>query len=181
MNANLIILGFFRNTMGTLDIILLACFIPALIQGISKGFIEQLVGIASLIIAAFASFALSSKVYTYFAPSFPDIDPKLFNVICFAVVALVAVILVRLLFNVILKFTKDATLSLMNRLLGLVFSVFKAALIIGLLITVFESINNHFELVKPSVLGDSVMYTAIKEFTGKIFPFIKDLINGIHA
>ena len=33
--------------MGILDIILLCCFIPAIVQGISKGFISQVISIHS--------------------------------------------------------------------------------------------------------------------------------------
>ena len=36
--------------MTILDIVLLACFIPAIVQGLTKGFIQQVISIAAIII-----------------------------------------------------------------------------------------------------------------------------------
>jgi len=164
--------------MGTLDIILLVCFIPALVQGIRKGFLQQITGIVSIFLGAFIAFKFSSTVSAWLLPLFENINPKLLEVISFAIIVVIVVLVLLLLCNLLVKLLRDITLEWINRLLGLLFSVFKAALILGLVITVFEGINNVFTIVDKTVLDDSVMYTAIKAFSNAVFPFIKDLLHA---
>ena len=48
--------------MGTLDIILLICFIPALVRGIQKGFIEQVISLASIFIGAWMAYRFAEPL-----------------------------------------------------------------------------------------------------------------------
>ena len=48
--------------MSIVDIILLICFIPALISGIRKGFISQVISIVSIIAGVWVSFKFSTQV-----------------------------------------------------------------------------------------------------------------------
>ena len=48
--------------MNILDIILLICFIPAVVQGIRKGFISQVISIVSLILGIWLSARFASAV-----------------------------------------------------------------------------------------------------------------------
>ena len=161
--------------MGTLDIILLACFIPALVTGITKGFVEQVVALASVVIGAVLAYRFSATLAEWLAPSF-NIDGKLLQVICFAVVVILTIIILHRLGRLLTKVLKLAMLGGLNRILGLVFALFKAALVLGLLIPVFEGLNEKWAFVKMEVLADSPVYMALKGFALKIFPFLKSLI-----
>ena len=46
--------------MATLDIILIICFVPFFIHGISKGLVAQVFAIGSLLLGAWLSFRFSS-------------------------------------------------------------------------------------------------------------------------
>ena len=46
--------------MNTLDIILLILFIPGLIRGMSKGFIEQAVSLVGIVLSVYLAFRFSS-------------------------------------------------------------------------------------------------------------------------
>ena len=48
--------------MSIVDIILLICFVPALINGIRKGFISQVISIVSLIAGVWVSYEFSEPV-----------------------------------------------------------------------------------------------------------------------
>ena len=61
--------------MGTLDIILLICFIPAIVRGIQKGFVEQLVAIVSILLGAWLAFKFSTPLSTW-AAGFITLEPK---------------------------------------------------------------------------------------------------------
>lgn len=163
--------------LGVIDIILLLCFVPALIQGIRKGLVDQLIGIAILVVGAFLAWKFSSAVTEILAPSFESVDPALLNILSFALIFVVVFIILRLLGGLVNKLIKITTLGWLNRLAGFFFAIFKAAIIIGLVITLFDSLNGHLPLIKQETLDSSVVYNAIKGFTSKIFPFVEDFIQ----
>ena len=54
--------------MNILDIIIILCFIPILIGGYKKGFINQAISIVALLVGAWTASALASKVSAWFLP-----------------------------------------------------------------------------------------------------------------
>ena len=70
-------------------------------------------------------------------------------------------------------------LGWVNKLLGVVFSFVKCALVTGLLIMVFNSINTSLDLVSAETLSESVLYTPLKDFADSVFPYIKEMISNI--
>ena len=54
--------------MTTLDIILLVCFIPGIIRGISKGFLEQALALAGIVLSVWAAFHFSNLVSGWLRP-----------------------------------------------------------------------------------------------------------------
>lgn len=163
--------------MEILDIIILICFIPAIVEGISKGFIRQVVDLASIILGAWAAFKFSNVLSEWLTPQI-SLSPNLVHVLSFAIIVIVVCLVLHLLGGIICKIFKMASLGWVNGLLGFVLSIFKAALIIGLVIMVFEGINAQWHLVAPEKFNDAVVYNAMKEFSLKVFPFLKSLITG---
>ncbi|MCQ2176400.1 MAG: CvpA family protein [Bacteroidales bacterium] len=162
--------------MNTLDIIILVCLIPAFILGISKGLVKQLASLAALIIGAVLS-CRYAPVLGGWLNCYLNINPGLVNVICFTLIAVLAVILLNLLGNLIAKVIKIATLSWLDKLLGIVFALLKAVIVIGLFITVFDGLNSSFGFVQQEKLDASVMYGAVKDVCNLIFPGIKALFT----
>ena len=105
------------------------------ITGISKGLVEQLVSLASLFVGVWAAFRFSTVIAEWLN-GFLQLDQKIVNIAAFALTVILAVLLLTLLGKLITKTLKLAALGWANRLLGLVFALLKAALIIGLLIFV---------------------------------------------
>ena len=163
--------------MGTLDIILLVCFIPAVVTGVAKGFVEQVVALASVILGAWLAIRFSTALAEWLGPTF-NIDGKLLHIICFAIIVILTIILLHLAGRLLAGVLKLAMLGWLNRLLGFVFAIFKAALVLGLLITVFEGFNAQWGMVKPETLADSPVYMALKGFAAKVFPYLKSLTAG---
>jgi len=163
--------------MGTLDIILLLFFIPAVVRGISKGFIEQLVGIASIIIGAWLAFKFTEPVSAWLG-GYLSWDSSVLNIVAFVLIALVISLVLKLIGNLISSLLKDLSLGFVNRILGLVFSLLKTALVIGLIIYLFDGLNSKITLVNPETLSASVIYTNLKDAADVVFPFLKDLISN---
>lgn len=161
--------------MNTVDIILLICFIPALIQGFRKGFISQIIAIISILMGAWLSFRFASEVSVWLAQYITGSE-QILKITAFALI-LTAVIIGLTLLGKLLESTFELVmLGWLNKLLGAAFSLVKAGLLIGLAIMVFCSLNNTFSLVSEEVLKESVLFPPLKDLAYTVFPYLKELL-----
>lgn len=161
--------------MNILDFIILLCFIPAVISGLKKGFIAQVVAIIALILGAWLSYRFSSAASTWIG-QWIEGSQQLLQIIAFIIIFIVVVFALHLLGKAIEASIKIIMLGWLNKLLGVAFSMLKCMLIIGLLIMAFNAINETFSLVQESKLAESLLYTPIKNMTYSVFPYIKDML-----
>ena len=162
--------------MNTLDIILLICFIPAIFQGLKKGFISQVVSIVSIFAGLWAAGKFSVSVSSWIS-QYITVSEQTMKVIAFAVILIAAFIVLGLIGKLIEGLFNLVMLGWLNKLLGVVFALLKSALIIGILSIVFNSLNESFNLVQESVLDESVLYPPLKKVASEVFPHIKDLLT----
>lgn len=166
--------------MAILDIILLLCFVPAIVLGISKGFVKQLVEILAILVGAWAAFRFSSALSMYLA-QYLTFDKQVIRVICFVIILIVAALLLSLLGEMLTRFLQLASLGWINHLLGLIFGIVKTSFILGLLILLFEALNNSLQFVRDGALDNAVVYQALKNFANSIFPYLKSFVTGINV
>ena len=160
--------------MTTLDIILLCCFIPGIIRGISKGFLEQALALAGIVVSVWAAFRFSTLVSTWLKP-YLDVSETTLNVISFALILVVISILVLLVAKLLTKVAELAMLGWLDKTLGLVLALAVNALVIGVFIILFDTVNTKFTLVKPEVLDGSIVYTTLRDLCYLVFPYLKAL------
>ena len=158
--------------MATLDIILLICFIPGIIRGLSKGFLEQALALAGVVLSVWAAFRFSSLVCTWLKP-YVDISEATLNVISFALILIAISLAVLLLAKLLTKVVELAMLGWLDKTFGLVFALAVTALVIGVFIILFDTVNLKFNLVKPEVLDGSVVYTTLRDLCYLVFPYLK--------
>ena len=161
--------------MNILDIILLICFIPALIQGIRKGFIAQAISIISIVAGIWASARFADVVSAWVA-QYITASEQVMKVVAFALILVVVFIVLGLVGRLLEGLFNLVLLGWVNKLLGVVFALLKTALIVGLLIIVFTSINDNFHFVQESVLNESVLYPHLKKIAFEVFPYVKDML-----
>ncbi len=162
--------------MSILDIILLICFIPALVQGVRKGFIAQAISIASIIIGIWAS-SRFAEVVSEWLGKYITVSDQVMKVVAFALIFIAVFLVLAAVGKLLEGMFKMVTLGWLNRLAGLVFALLKTSLILGILIMVFTSLNDTFDLVSEVTLNESVLYPPFKEAAFKIFPYIKDMLT----
>ena len=161
--------------MSIVDIILLICFIPALISGIRKGFISQVISIVSLIAGVWVSYEFAEPVGAWLSQYIETTENilKMTSFIIIMIAVFAGLALVGRLLEDIIKFVM---LEWVNKLLGVVFAIIKTGLIIGLVIMLFCSLNNNMHLVSEEVLAESVLFPPLKNAAYTVFPYLKSLI-----
>ena len=172
-SANIIIL---RRFMNILDAIILIALIPAIIQGLRKGFISQAISIISIVAGIWAS-ARFANIVTEWVSQYITASEQVLKIIAFALILVVVFIVLGLLGRLLESILKIVMLGWINKLLGLLFSLLKAILIIGLIILAFSSLNSSIGLVKPEVIEGSALYEPVKDIAEAIFPYIKNMLT----
>ncbi len=167
--------------MPIMDIILLLCFIPAVISGLTKGLIKQVADLVTLILAAWAAYYFSGSLAAFLG-KYVSWDPTVLKVVAFILIVIVIALVLGLVSSLITKALSALSLGFLNKLLGVVFAVIKCALILALLIQLFEVLNGTLHFMRDTYLEDAVVYNALREFGNTIFPILKTWIsNGADA
>ena len=165
--------------MNLLDIILLILFIPAIIRGISKGFIEQIIALASLFLSAWLAYLFSNTVSGWLGQYVSHVSPQVLYVISFVIIIIVTVALLHLLARLLSNIIKTISLGWLNSLLGVALSIVNTILILGIIIMAFKSFNESTLHLSTELLDSSVVYKAISSVTDVLFPYIENLFNQI--
>ena len=160
--------------MATLDLILLACFVPGIIRGLSKGFLEQALGLVGVVLSVWAAFHCSSLVCTWIQP-YLTVSETTLNIIAFVLILVVISLGVLLLAKLLTKVLELSMLGWLDKTLGLVFALVLNALIIGVFIVMFDTLNTKFQLVNPELLDGAVVYSGLRDFCYLVFPYLKAL------
>ena len=162
--------------MNILDIIILICLIPSIIQGIRKGFISQVVSIISLIAGVWASAKFADMVGTWLG-QYLTASEQVLKIVAFALILILVFVVLGIIGKLLEGIFNLIMLGWLNKLLGVVFAAVKCLLIIGLVILAFNSLNTNFNLVNPETLSDSILYPIIKDVADKVFPYLQSLLT----
>lgn len=164
--------------MVILDIVLLMCFVPAIILGISKGFIKQVTELIALILGCWAGVHYTT-LFTSWLSQHITMDSRIMSILCFILILIAAAAVFTLIGEALTKLFKAVSLGWVNRLMGMVFGIIKTAFIMGLAIILFEGLNSSLgNPVKQRATKDSVVYNTMKKVAQETSPSLKALIIG---
>ena len=175
-SANLINSVVFYKTMSTLDIIILVCLIPAVYQGLTKGFVAQSVSLVSIFLGSWMAFHSSNAACVALAQYLPEAKPVVMHIVTFLIFFVLYALVFGLIGKLIEKILKLVLLGWLNRLLGLALGIVCGFLVVSLLLVLFTSLNNTFEFVSQETLAESVLYQPLYNFGSALFPYLKALI-----
>lgn len=170
----------YTKFMNTPDIILLLLvLIPGTITGLRKGFIYQVITVLAVWLGALISYQFARPFGDYLGEII-KLPANVVNVIAFILTFIVVYFVLHLLGMILRKIIKDIVGGGTDKVLGVILGIFKQALIIGLLIIVFDTINSKIVIVNRETLDESGVYGWLHDFAKAVFPFLKNLvINGI--
>lgn len=163
--------------MNTLDVVLLILFVPGIIRGLTKGFLEQALALLGIVFSVWAAFKFLDPVCNLLGQyvSFPE---ALLKVLSFLLILLAVSLVVLILAKLLTKVIEMALLGWLNKALGFISAILVTAVVLGVLIILFDTVNTQFGLVKSDILETSVVYNLLKDFGYFIFPFLKQLVTS---
>lgn len=162
--------------MATFDIILLSLFVPALILGLVKGLVTQVVSLVSVVVGVIVAGRFSPDLTEVAMLQFGTEEGPT-HVVCFILIFLVCVLVMALVGHLVTKLFKVATLGWLNRLLGALFALVTTALLLGMLISVFEGLNANWNIVEAEKLENLRVWPLLRDFASGILPQLKVFVG----
>lgn len=157
--------------MNYIDIVLGLLLVFSAISGFRKGLVAELASIAALILGIWGAIEFSYVTSDFLVENF-NLQTKYLNIISFVLTFIVIVILVHMVGTVINKVVETVMLGFINKLAGLAFGILRAALVLSIILVVFDKIDEDVKILSREAKSESKLYDPIRHFAPAIFPFI---------
>jgi membrane protein required for colicin V production len=166
-----------------IDLVLAVLLILAIVKGLQRGLIVSVFSVIGLVVGLVAAMKLSAVTASYLKGTV-NVSAQWLPVIAFAVVFLVAVLLVRLGAKALEKTVQVAMLGWVNRLGGVALFIFLYTLIFSVALFYASKIN----FISAEAIQASKTYSYIQplgpwaiDSIGAIIPLFKNLFKELEA
>lgn len=156
--------------MNAIDLIILIPLLWAAYIGFKKGLVIEVATLLALAGGIYAGLHFSNYASELLSTK---IEAKLLPIVSFAVTFLVVVILIFMLGRLLEKAVNLVALKLVNKVLGAIFGMLKAFVIVSVLLLIFDHINNQYQLLEQKTTAGSVLYRPTVETTQNLLPNLK--------
>lgn len=154
--------------MNTIDLIVCIVLVLAVWNGWRQGFIVQICSLAGII----AGLWLASR-YGAAVGEFLQLDESVSAVGGFVVLLLAIVLAVAVAARLVRRLFHFAGFGIPDRLLGVAVSVLKYLLLLSILFSAFDSLNEDYTIVGPRTIEKSKTYKPVMRFADSLFPFLE--------
>lgn len=158
--------------MNWLDIVIFLLLAFAVWEGWKQGVITQLLGLAALVVGIFLAWRFGAQVGGMFG-----MEGTVATVAGFAIVLVVVILAVALVGRLTRGLFRIAGLGAFDRIIGVLFSMFKMCLIAGVILMLVEAADPDGKALKNEVTDNSLLYPTVMKVTDFVFPYI-DLLAG---
>lgn len=146
--------------MNTLDLIILIPIVLGFIFGLFKGLIRELASLAAIILGIYGA-KLFAPITSSFLIHHLAFSPKTALPISYLILFVVIAIILLLIAKSLDKFFDSIALGGLNKLFGGIFAALKYALIVSILLNIFDALDSKFPIVKAKTKSESIGYKPI--------------------
>ena len=159
--------------MNTIDIIIVILLVPAIYKGITNGLIRQASGIIGILLGIFLTREFSDLVATYLH-NWIHADESIVRILSFALIMIAVLFGVNLIGKLVEKIFQFVMMGWLNRLLGIVFALGTAVILLSLAASLITYTNeNWFTLVPQEMLSESKLFGILQDVYNNILPFLQ--------
>lgn len=157
--------------MNWFDILTGILLLIAFINGYRKGLIMQLVGLATIILAAIFGGRLAEMILPEIHRLI-DLSPNATRVLSFVLAFALIAIVLSLIGRLLEKFIDVVLLSFVNRLLGSVIAVGTMMLVLSILLNLVMMLDKNNTLIDRKVREESFFFERIEAVVPAIVPYL---------
>jgi membrane protein required for colicin V production len=160
--------------MNIIDIIVGVILLLGFYKGFRNGLILEITSLLGLIIGIIGAFIITQN-YGLYIGQWVDWEDSYLKITTYIVSFILIVIVVAFIGKLLTKIIDYAALGFVNNFFGGVFGAIKFALILSVLLIVFNAVNNSAEIVDQIVLERSVSYPVLNNFSELVWPRIIEI------
>ncbi|MBN1925962.1 MAG: CvpA family protein [Prolixibacteraceae bacterium] len=164
--------------MNYIDFIIIILLIFSAIGGAKKGFIYEFASLLALILGVWGAIKFSHATEVFLVKRL-NIHFEYIDIVAFVVTLAIIVIVIHIIAKAIEKAVETIQLSAINRIAGLVFSVFKTAFLLGIFFVLVERLDEALPIIPEKPIQESKLYTPMRNVAVYSFPFLKNLYEDI--
>ena len=157
--------------MNTIDLVFAILLLWSAYRGFTKGFIVQLATLAALLLGILGAVLFSDLTSNLIIKKF-EVSGHYLPILSFAVTFVVIVIAVHLFAKMLNKLIDAIALGIVNRLLGVLFSLLKTAFIVSIILVLINKADNKFNFIPDDTKENSLLYKPLSNFAPMIFPYL---------
>lgn len=155
--------------MNTVDIILAVILIFGAINGFLKGLFIEVTTLVGLVLGIYGAIHFSHFLGDFLKDSVTW-EESMIQVVSFAGTFLIILIALVLLGKALTKIAETIALGFFNKIVGAIFGFLKYALILSIVLLVYDQISGSFPFVEKKKVKESVLYEPVKNLAPAIFP-----------
>jgi len=157
--------------MNYIDFIIIILLVFGVARGFTDGLVRELASLLALILGIWGAIKFSAftagRLYDYF-----DMTGQYVGIIAFLITFIVIVIIIHFIGMIVDRFVDAISLGFLNRILGMVFGIFKTALILSVIFVVLNAIDTRHPFLPKARIEQSRLYNPIADIAPAIFPII---------
>lgn len=154
--------------MSYIDIILGGLLIFGLIRGIKNGLFVELASLISFFIGIYIAIKFSYIIGGFIGES------KTAKVAAFIITLILVIVGIHLLAKVFSKIANFVFLGWLNRLGGAFFAVLKTALLLGIVLSLFQKVNIDNAIISKETQEESIFFNPIMKTSEILLPVLND-------
>lgn len=162
--------------MNILDIILLIFLLWAIYSGFKDGIVVQLGGLAGLFIGIYLASRYGTTVGHWLG-----IDDQWVTIAGFVIIVVLVLVAIAVLSRALRGLFRFAGLSVLDKIGGILISIVKMGLILGLLLYSFDWVNQRTDWVRQDKLDKSKFYRPLIKAASMAFPYIDFVKDKLFA
>lgn len=151
------------STMHTLDLILFIPIALGFVFGLFKGLIKELTSLAAIVLGIYGAKLFAPVISAFLIHEFKFSSKTALPVSYLLLFVAIALGLL-LIANMLDKIFDSMSLGGLNKFLGGLFGALKYALIVSVLLNVFDSMDSRFKFIKPTTKQESIGYKPLLKF-----------------
>lgn len=162
--------------MNTIDIIIGIILIFGTVNGFMKGLFVEVTTLVGLVLGVYGAIHFSHFLGDFLKDSVTW-DESLIQVVAFAGTFLIILIALVLLGKAMTKIAETIALGFFNKLVGAIFGFLKYALILSIVLIVYDEINASIRFMEKKKAKESILYEPVKNFAPAIFPNLVKVVD----
>ena len=155
--------------MGVFDIIIAAILTYGFIRGLMKGLFVEVASLISLIAGVYGAIHFSYFVGDFLKTKL-NWGEQYIRLVSFVITFALIVLVISLLGKLFTKLADFAYLGILNKILGGVFGALKLALILSVILMIFDKFNRTIPFVDQETTQKSILYEPVRKLAPMLFP-----------